>query len=87
MRDFSSLTARSLHMEFARRGAENRPPNARQDFSPPLNAGVISPEPLKACVMNLQGYYLSVRVLKCTTCVWAPASVSVCVCARVLLRM
>lgn len=37
------------------------PPPKIQDFNPPLNAGVISPEPLKACLMNLQGYYLCVQ--------------------------
>lgn len=70
-------------MEFAQQASENLPETRLQPPSPlPSNAGVISPEPLKACLMNLQGYYLSVRA----ACVCLRVHVCSCVCKTSLFR-
>lgn len=73
----SSCLTQSLCMDFAGWGAESLP------SVPPrsLNAGVISPEPTRACTMNLQGCYPSLKAV----CVWACAGMCVCVCVRFCL--
>lgn len=64
----SSCLTQSLCMDFAGWGAESLP--SVPPRSP--NAGVISPEPTRACLMNLQGCYPSLK--------------AVCVCACVCVR-